>query len=167
MSNVINDVAAKISAYCKCIYPSDYIKLWNVKCRMNSDNTSDVIITVQLMPTDLYASALLVNAMSMWVVNSTTPAVVINDEVMRVDQTCQVQIDHPYGTDCTEAARPPTEAAAETGAVGGNNNNNNNDDDDNSTGAAVGGVIAELLIICITIVVLVVVVMLLRRREKR
>jgi len=159
MSNVITGVATKISAYCKCIYPSDYIKVWNIKCIVNSDNTYDVIITAQLMPTDLYASVLLMDAMSMWVVDSTAPAVVVDNEVMNVDQTCQVQIDHPYGTDCTAAA-----AAATTDAVGGNNNN---DDDDNSAGAAVGGVIAGLLIICITIVVLVVIVMLLRRREKK
>ena len=114
MSNVIGNVATKISAYCKCNYPSEYIKLWNVKCQVNSDNTSDVIITAQLMPTDLYVSAVLVNAMSMWVVNSTAPVVGVDDEVMRVDQTCQVQIDHPYGTDCTEAATPPTEPPTTT-----------------------------------------------------
>ena len=108
------------------------------------------------MPTDLYASALLMDAMSMWVVNSTSPAIVVDNEVMNIDQTCQVQVDHPFGKDCTKAAATP----------GISGNNNNDDDDDNSAGAAVGGVIAELLIICITIVVLVVIVMLLRRREK-
>ena len=163
--------------YCKCQYTREYIKVWYVKCRQNlADGTSDIILIAQLMPTNLYDASFIMEAMSEWVVSS--GGMTINDELIRVDKSCKVQIEHPYGRDCSEmppavetstaattttqvpmTTETPTSAQAQLGT--------NNDDNNNSAGAAVGGVIAGLVIICVTIVVLVVVVMLLRRRGKK
>ena len=162
MNQVVNGIAKGITHYCGCQYPSQYIKQWNVKCRLNSDSDSDVIMTAQLMPTNLYAASMLMDAMSSWVLENGGPTITIDGTRINIDKNCKVQIDHPYGMDCAEAAQQPPS----TGAVSGNVDDDD-DDDDNSAGAAVGGVIAGLVIICITIVVLVIVVMLLRRREKK
>ena len=155
---MIDGIAQGISIYCGCQYPSEYIKQWNVKCRQGSDNNADVIITAQLMPTNMYPAALLMDTMSTWISSNNAFIINVDGSAIIVDRDCKVQMDHPYGTDCVEGAQ-----ASSSSALSGNNN----DDDDNSAGAAVGGVIAGLVIICITIVVLVIVVMLLRRREKR
>ena len=164
MNQVVNGIAKGIAHYCACQYPSQYIKQWNVKCRLNSDGDSDVIVTAQLMPTNLYAASMLMDAMSRWVTDNTVPTITIDGTRINIDKNCKVQIDHPYGMDCAEAAQLPPS----TGAVSGNDDDDDDDDDDdNSAGAAVGGVIAGLVIICITIVVLVIVVMLLRKREKK
>ena len=174
MNQVVNGIAKGITHYCGCQYPSQYIKQWNVKCRLNSDSDSDVIMTAQLMPTNLYTAGMLMDAMSRWVLQNTVPTITIDGTRISIDKNCKVQIDHPYGMDCAEAAQQPPS----TGPVSGNDDDDDNDDDDNddddndddddnSVGAAVGGVIAGLVIICITIVVLVIVVMLLRRREKK
>ena len=172
MNQVVNGIAKAIADYCACQYPSQYIKQWNVKCRLNSDGDSDVIVTAQLMPTNLYAADMLMDAMSRWVLGNGVPTITIDGTKINIDKNCKVQIDHPYGMDCAEAAQLPPS----TGAVSGNDDDDDDhddhdhdddDDDDNSAGAAVGGVIAGLVIICITIVVLVIVVMLLRKREKK
>ena len=150
-----------ILPYCKCQYTREYVKVWYVKCRKNlDDGTSDIILIAQLMPTNLYSASYMMQAMSQWVASSGAAGMDINGELIRVDQSCKVQIDHPYGRDCSEVA------PANTGAQN-QFSTNNDDDDNNSAGAAVGGVIAGLVIICVTIVVLVVVVMLLRRQEKK
>ena len=158
---MIDGIAQGISIYCGCQYPSEYIKQWNVKCRQGSDNNSDVIVTAQLMPTNMYPAALLMDTMSTWISSNNAFIINVDGSAIIVDKDCKVQMDHPYGTDCVEGAQ-----ASSSSALSGNNNDDD-DDDDNSAGAAVGGVIAGLVIICITIVVLVIVVMLLRRREKR
>lgn len=155
---MIDGIAEGISIFCNCQYPSQYIKQWNVKCRQSADNNADVIVTAQLMPTNMNSAASLMDAMSSWIRASTVPTIDINNTPIKVNKNCKVEMDHPYGNDCVESAQ-----ASSSSAVSGNDD----DDDDNSAGAAVGGVIAGLLIICITIVVLVIVVMLLRRREKR
>ena len=172
-------MVTNILSYCKCQYTREYIKVWYVKCRQNLvDSTSNVILIAQLMPTNLYDSSYIMEAMSEWVVSSGVAGMVIDGELMRIDQNCKVQIEHPYGRDCSE--KPPaveTSTATTTSTtikmptttttVAVQNQFSTNNDDNNSAGAAVGGVIAGLVIICITIVVLVVVVMLLRRREKK
>ena len=165
----MESVVTNILPYCKCQYTREYIKVWYVKCRQDLvDSTSDIILIAQLMPTNLYNASYLMEAMSKWVVSSGTAGIVIDNELIRIDQSCKVQIEHPYGRDCSEMP-PPVETPTPngTGNTGAQFITNNDDDDNNSGGAAVGGVIAGLVIICITIVVLVVVVMLLRRREKK
>jgi len=157
---VVGALAKKISSYCKCQYTMDYIEVWDVRCQPQNSDVFDVILTGRLIPTNLKRSSDIMKAMSDWV-NSAQPVITIDDERMNVDKNCNVQIEHPYGTDCVQAAA--VAAAPSTGAV----TNNNDNDDDDSAGAVVGGVIAGLLIVCITIVVLVVVVMFMRRREKR
>ena len=185
INEVVDSVVSNILPYCSCKYTSEYIKPWYVKCRQNfNDGTSDVILIAQLMPTNLLDASYVMQAMSKWVTSSSIPAIVMSDELLRIDQNCRVQIEHPYGKDCTEmlqttaTTETPTTTTTETPtmtpttagtstAAQNQLSSNNDDDDNNSAGAAVGGVIAGLVIICITIVVLVVVVMLLRRREKQ
>ena len=183
INQVVDSVVSKILPYCSCKYTSEYIKPWYVKCRQNfNDGTSDVILIAQLMPTNLLDASYIMQAISKWVTSSSIPAIVMSDELLRIDQNCRVQIEHPYGKDCTEMLQTTattetptttTETPTMTPTTGTSTaaqnqlSSNNNDDDNNSAGAAVGGVIAGLVIICITIVVLVVVVMLLRRREKQ
>ena len=100
MTQVINGIARGISTYCGCQYPSEYIKQWNVKCRQGSDNNADVIVTAQLMPTNMYSAALLMDSMSTWIRDTAVPTVNIDGSEIRVDKDCKVQMDHPYGTDC-------------------------------------------------------------------
>ena len=178
VEKVVDSMVTNILSYCKCQYTREYIRVWYVKCRQNLvDSTSNVILIAQLMPTNLYDSSYIMEAMSKWVVSSGVAGMVIDGELMRIDQNCKVQIEHPYGRDCSE--KPPaveTSTATTTSTtikmpttttVAVQNQFSTNNDDNNSAGAAVGGVIAGLVIICITIVVLVVIVMLLRRREKK
>ena len=156
---MVDSVVSNILPYCNCEYTSEYIKVWSVKCWENFvDGISDVVLIAQLMPTNLLEASYVMQAMSKWVSSSNGPSMAIDDELLRIDQTCKVQIDHPYGRDCKMTTGMPMGTQLST---------NNDDDDNNSAGAVVGGVIAGLVIICITIVVLVVVVMLLRRREKQ
>ena len=150
---------SNILPYCNCNYTSKYIKVWYIKCQLNSvDGTSDVILIAQLMPTNLLEASYVMQAMSKWVSSSDVPGVVVDGEELRIDQNCKVQIEHPYGRDCIEMLTTGAPMSVST---------NNDDDDNSSAGATIGGVIAGLVIICITIVVLVVVVMLLRRQEKQ
>ena len=151
-------MVTNILPYCKCQYTSEYVKVWYVKCQQSlDDGTSDIILIAQLMPTNLYDASYMMKAMSQWVASSGA-VMNINGERIRVDKNCKVQIDHPFGQDCSEM--PPS-------AQSQFSTDNDDDDNNNSAGAAVGGVIAGLVIICVTIVVLVVVVMLLRRREQK
>jgi len=172
---VAGALAKKISSYCKCQYTMDYIEVWDVRCQPQNSDVFDVILTGRLIPTNLKKGTDIMKAMSDWMVTSEHPKLItVDGQTMNVDKNCKVQIEHPYGTDCVQAAAaaatvPPTTGPPTAGppTAGPIVSNNDNDDDDDSAGAVVGGVIAGLLIVCITIVVLVVVVMLLRRREKR
>ena len=155
---MVDAVVSSILPYCKCQYTSEYIKVWYVKCLRNNDGTSDVILIAQLMSTNLLDASYVMQAMSKWVVSSGVPGVIIDGEVLRIDQNCKVQIEHPYGRNCIELLTTGAPMSVRT---------DNDNNDNSSAGAAIGGVIAGLVIICITIVVLVVVVMLLRRREKQ
>ena len=159
MKQITDTIAKGISNYCGCQYSGQYIKQWNVKCRQYSDDDYDVIVTAQLMPTKLYVSALLMDAMSKWVLDPTVSTIIIDGEVLRIDKDCKVQKNHPYEMDCAEAALQKMQSNTTYSG-------SNNDDDDNSARAIIGGATAGLLIICVTIVVIVIVIWLRRRVKK-
>ena len=137
---MLDSMVNRMLPYCNCQYTSEFIKVWYVKCSL-ADDKFDVILIAQLLPTNMYDASQVMNAMSQWVASSGA-AVEVDGELMKIDKNCKVQIDHPFGRDCSEMTETTPTPCVEV-PTATRQFNTNGDDDNISAGAAVGGVIQD------------------------